>query len=357
MNSYLAREEKENFVRLLCLAVQLEKAIDTYAGLASTDKAFLAELRHARTRIEKATKMRRAALTPADDDKLIRDVSRVHLMFLPTPEAKKAHEETLKLKSVIPMDGGDMNDWYEFVIDSTCKVCRRADYEACVARRILAKYGVWPVDPGACGKCQYSYQDRVASDIPDPANDVAAAVNECDPVVNDVDPAPVGDRPELPDGMLQASLGLAEGKTLDIVLPEELALALLDEVRDHGRFSRGICAAHAGDELIGVDMREVVSVHVHGVDGASWGKFEAVPCHKESHPVRQQTPWTDEKELFHVECRCGAEYDCSMNAGRPKARCRDCQSTVFADRAVDPVYVDGYKATLMTNRYWVERAV
>lgn len=165
MNSYLSRDEKENFVRLLCLAVQLEKAIDTYAGLSSTDKSFLAELRHARTRIEKATKMRRAALTPADDDKLIRDVSRVHLMFLPTPEAKKAHEETLKLKSTIPMDGGDMNDWYEFVIDTTCKVCRRADYVDCVARRILTTYGVWPVDPGACGKCQYSYQDDVANEM------------------------------------------------------------------------------------------------------------------------------------------------------------------------------------------------
>lgn len=348
MNPYLAREEKEAFVRLLCLAVQLEQAIDTYAGFNSTDKTFLAELRHARTRLEKATKIRRGALTSDDDKKLIRDVSRVHLMFLATPEAKREHAEMLKLKSVIPMDGGDMNDWYEFVIESTCKVCRRTDYEACVARRILAKYGVWPVDPGAAGKCQYSYQDGVANDMPDFASDMASDVNECELVVNKADPA---DRsPELPAGLLPVMLGLAEGKALEMAIPEELAASLLDELRDHNRHGRGICAAHAGTDLVCVDMREVVAVIVKGVE--EWSAEHQ--SNGNSTGMISKLPYTDEKELYHVECRCGSEYSCSMNAGRPIARCRDCHSSVFADRSIGAIEVVGGEATLMTNRYWVE---
>jgi len=42
-----------------------------------------------------------------------------------------------------------------------------------------------------------------------------------------------------------------------------------------------------------------------------------------------------------------------MNASRPKARCSDCQSTVFADRQVEKIInsSDGSEATLLTNRY------
>jgi hypothetical protein len=46
-----------------------------------------------------------------------------------------------------------------------------------------------------------------------------------------------------------------------------------------------------------------------------------------------------------------------MNAGRPKARRRDCQSTVFADQNVDKLSdpSDGSNTTLLTNRYFVSR--
>lgn len=354
MNSYLSRDEKENFVRLLCLAALMEKAVDTYAGVESTDKSFLAELRHSRTRLDKAIKIRRDALTPEDDEKLVKDVARVHLMFLPTPEAKKAHEETLKLKSVIPMDGGDMNDWYGFVIDTTCRVCQRQDFEQCDARRILSKYGVWPVDPDAKSKCQYSYVGvpGIEQVEKQPAAQVITTADVMDPeeLQGDGDDADAA-------ALLPVTLGLVEGNTLAIDLPEELAVSLLDELRDHGRHSRGICAAHTGMQLIGIDMREVVTVTVGGIEDGVWQRCEQpadYPPKREFVP-RQDIPRTDERELFHVECRCGAEYNCSMNAGRPTARCRDCQAPVFADRSAGTVDVSGSAATLMTNRYWVER--
>ena len=363
MNSYLSREEKESFVRLLCLATVLEKAVDTYAGVESTDKGFLGELRHARTRLDKAIKMRRDALDAEADDGLVASVAKVHLMFLPTPEAKKAHEEMLKLQNVLPINADDFNDWYGFVINSTCRVCQRTDYEQCDARRILTKYGVWPIDPEAKTKCQYSYVDvpgieQVEQWLALRPKAAADAV----PAAQVVTTANVADSEDLQgDGadaaaLLPVTLGLVEGKALVIELPEELAVALMDELRDHGRHSRGICAAHTGMQLIGIDMREVVTVTGGGIEDGVWQRCEPLGVYQANREhVRQDIPRTDERELFHVECHCGAEYNCSMNAGRPTARCRDCQAPVFADRTADPIDVSGSAATLMTNRYWVER--
>jgi hypothetical protein len=137
--------------------VQLEKVIELYSGLKNVDKKFLSELRHARTRLEKSADIRLAYLDEQAKENLIVSISKLRIMFMATPEAIQANKDMLQLKSTLPIDVEDFQDWYGFVIDHSCKTCTRADYTECVARRVLSRYDVVSVDPEAQEKCQYSY--------------------------------------------------------------------------------------------------------------------------------------------------------------------------------------------------------
>lgn len=159
MNPYVSANEKAQLIRIILMKKVLEDAIDIYAGLDSTDKAFLGELRHGRTRIEKAVKLRRLALDNDADDKLLAGAAKLEPMFLARPEARKAHKEIVELQSTLPMDIEDLQDWYGFTIEFTCKNCTKGDYTDCPARRVLTKYEICPIDPGAKDKCQYSYAE------------------------------------------------------------------------------------------------------------------------------------------------------------------------------------------------------
>ncbi|MCC5468126.1 DUF5651 domain-containing protein [Pelosinus baikalensis] len=67
-------------------------------------------------------------------------ISKLRIMFMATPEAVQANKDMLQLKSTLPIYVEDFQDWYSFVIESTCKTCTRADYTECAARRVLSKY-------------------------------------------------------------------------------------------------------------------------------------------------------------------------------------------------------------------------
>ena len=60
---------------------------------------------------------------------------------------------------------------------------------------------------------------------------------------------------------------------------------------------------------------------------------------------------------YKIECKCGAEYFCKLSKNKYRARCRECGATVFTDRTAEKeVYpTTGEKATLITNRYFVEK--
>ena len=62
MNAYLSREEREQYIRLTCLRVVIDNAIETYSGLKNIDKPFISDLKHARTRLDKALNIRLEAL-------------------------------------------------------------------------------------------------------------------------------------------------------------------------------------------------------------------------------------------------------------------------------------------------------
>lgn len=339
MNPYLSRDEREQFIRLTCLRILLEKAIDTYSGMKSTDKTFLAELRHSRTRLDKALNIRTDALDKEAQENLMKSVAKLQLMFLPTSEAKKAHMDMLSLKTVLPISAEDFQDWYEFVIESCCKVCARADYEECAARRVLSKYDVFPMDPEAKGKCQYSYADGA---VALPAAEVAASVDTVQDTEHEVDV--VWDR-------LPVIIGLHTGAKLDLTLPVAMATNLLYELKTSSQKHRAICAHHVDGELIVVDMQDVVSMQVVGLEDGIWERLtRPLPVIADSEEK------TTELERYRVKCKCGTEYFCNMNAGRYKARCRNCNDAVFADRQAEVSgFSDGTKVTLLTNRYRTDK--
>jgi hypothetical protein len=414
MNSYLSRDEKEHLVRVFTLREAISQVINVYAGLKNVDKKFLGELRHSKSRLENAVEIRLKYLDKQALHAFEESSAKINIKFLPTPEALKANKEILQLKSTLPMAIEDFQDWYSFVIESTCKTCTRADYEACPARRVLAKYEVFPIDPGAKEKCQYSYASDLAVtepatpglvEKPEFANlggDLEALqlrVSEYDRlkmVINDI-LHPNGDGPTNPsmfeivayirsdwnrftkeaqelrrqleglkdeedplrveidfnelchelDG-LPVTLALKNGIKTVMSLPEHMTECLIEEIQRPNRFSRSICAKFVDGEFVAIDMQEVVAMHVSGLPEEEWIKPQP------TYPVYE---FTTEQERYRVECKCGAEYFCKMNPNRPKARCRDCQGTVFADRQVDkiPDPSDEADATLLTNRYFVSR--
>jgi hypothetical protein len=169
-----------------------------------------------------------------------------------------------------------------------------------------------------------------------------------------VAPAEIQEPTEGPadEGVLVA-IGMRNGTRIDLRMSEYLAINLLSELERPNRHARPICACHFGNELIEVDMQEVVSVQATGIEDGVWPQPQEYSFQT---PVVKEYEDTGERELYRVECKCGAEYFCAMNVGREKARCRDCQENVFADRHAEPVRTEtGAKATLLTNRYWVER--
>lgn len=382
MNAYLSREEREQFIRLICLRVVIDTAIETYAGLKNIDKPFLSELRHARTRLDKALNIRLDALDPEANENLYKAASKLKLMFLATPEAKKATEEMRKLKSILPMSLDDFEDWYSFVIEGSCKTCTRENYAECPARRVLAKYDVFPADPSARGKCQYSYvgTDMEDKSIPETENDMVPvlrynlAVSQRDSLETKINEQylpeikglrerldalkvraeldPETERSAESAGMLPVTLVLSSGAKVELDLPERMAQSLLNDMRRPGIANRGLCACQIDGEMIAVDMAEVVMLKMPGL----------VDEHQKQKDYFSARPAFDDsgaRQRYRVECKCGAEYFCSMNVGRERARCRECKTTVFADiqatPATDPI--DGVQATLLTNRYWVGRNV
>ncbi|SFM21828.1 frataxin family protein [Pelosinus propionicus] len=151
---------------------------------------------------------------------------------------------------------------------------------------------------------------------------------------------------------LPVTLLLNSGLKIVMHLPEHMTECLIEEIKRPSRFSRSICAKFVDDEFVAIDMQEVVGMHVSGLEDLEWAKLK---------PVQTQSNSTTDQERYRIECSCGAEYFANMYngfpGGRTKGRCRECQKTVFADLQVKEISdpSDGVGATLLTNRYFVNR--
>lgn len=63
------------------------------------------------------------------------------------------------------------------------------------------------------------------------------------------------------------------------------------------------------------------------------------------------------KALYKIECKCGAEYFCTLYENSEKCVCRECKEKVYFDKDAAVRYGDNEKpAMLMTNKYYVDLA-
>lgn len=359
MNSYLSREEREHFVRATALVALLEILINGYASAKSTDPEFLKYLRMGRTLIGKALTLRADALDPEAKAEFHKQVGRLEFICMPKAEAKKAHAELVALKTTIPMEIQDFEDWYEGVVDTTCKTCLKSDYTTCQIRRVLMKYGVYPIDPEAKDKCQYCYVGTAEADKPVPEvgdelvtvqqyNLAVAEYNALDFRVHNeylpeiealkqkvnqleqsavaaADPQAAAERINSEaNGLLSAVIGLANGNRLQLSLSEYMAMNLLFELQNSDSAARAICAQQIKDELLVVDMQEVITIQVKGIEEGEWRRPDT-PVLKSAPSLPQSSPFVSTQadnappERYRVECKCGAEYfwhdECRQSKG------------------------------------------
>lgn len=157
MNPYFSSAEKEKFVRMTALEILLKQAIEEYDSTKNKDKDFMKSLRLSHTYLLKAIKHRKSFLTEESWNDLLRQFSRLELIFVPSDKAWKEHQKVKELKTHLHIPINDFNDWYCDVIEHTCKTCTRNDFKQCNMRSIMQKYSITPYNPGAVDKCQYRY--------------------------------------------------------------------------------------------------------------------------------------------------------------------------------------------------------
>lgn len=363
MNSCLSRAEKETFVRLTALAGLQEQIISTYDGKNNSDKDFLKNLRMAKTYLNKALERRVSFLDESASLDLAKQVSRLELLFVPSDKAKKELETVRELQSYLHMPLVDFEDWYCEVIEYTCKTCTREDYKKCAMRNIMSKYGIYPADPEAKTNCQYSYVGVPEENIPTrPEREIEEEVDIIEPmqvqssenILAENEIATAVTERKAPKGMVPADFYLKAGNKIETNLPETMAKNLLSIFKNIDKNNRPICACHIDKEFFAIDTQELVMFKAYGVGEIELRvEQEREPFKKIEHPkVFSGLPTS-----YKIECKCGAEYFCKLSKDKLKARCRDCGATVFTDRTAEKeIYLPtSDEATLMTNRYFVER--
>lgn len=219
MNPYLSRDEKEGFVRVMALAELLGGVVDGYTKSKSIDREFLKYMRMGHSLIRKAMEMRVNDLEDKAKEEFSRQAAGLEFICVPKPDARKYYDEIMALKSTLPMELDDFADWYGEVFEKTCKLCHNNEFKECAIRRVLMKYGVYPVDETAVDKCQYKYSGARNAESVD------------------------------------LTLVSAGGGTASVSVSAELAESILGELRDRNDYSRGICAAHVADKLVCIDTR------------------------------------------------------------------------------------------------------
>ena len=162
MNAYLSRQEKPNFVRLSVILGLAAEIANDYAKANNPDKEFMKSLRTCLTWGRKALERRKEFLDKDAALDFARQCSRLEpIIFVPSDKAKKEYEDIQKMQGMIAMSHADLEDWFSMVIPFTCEKCDGKCMNECNLRIILAKYGIFPMQPEAKGFCQYSYFGKV----------------------------------------------------------------------------------------------------------------------------------------------------------------------------------------------------
>lgn len=182
--------------------------------------------------------------------------------------------------------------------------------------------------------------------------------------------------------MAKLSIVKNDGKEFDFDVNEQIAMSM---VRHHG--AGGVFFEINGNQALSVDFADVVSVQVVPkiINGDAYigrrqedttVKCPAMPItgqplpepltkadienicetpaeHNEegSSDVTSEPPV---KKLYKIECKCGAEYFCTLYSDTKSCRCRECQSRVWVDEfAPTQLGSNNETAILATNQYRV----
>lgn len=371
MNPYLSRDEKASFVQLEALANTQESVLEIYQKTKSTNSDFLKYLRTSQTWLKKAIALRKSFLS--EDAKLdfIKQASRLKLIFVRSDVAKKEYADLKELSENFVMPITDFEDWYAEVIEHACRTCSRMDWVNCKMHYLMTKYGVYPIDPEARTKCPYSYIDAEQADLDkQKLQEVESEkVHEKETIQSKevavtTDETVDLDQPNSGNDDLQetvsAEITLASGVQIDFYLTPYMAKQLLQDMKSMPKQSRPICASHVGDELIAIDTQDIAIFKVNGLGECDLEQIRAWNTNAiqiSNAPAGNKNAISSriETAAYKIECKCGAEYVCYLGSDRYKARCRECSAFVFRDEAIKEPLDDGKEATLMTNRYFVQR--
>ena len=154
---------------------------------------------------------------------------------------------------------------------------------------------------------------------------------------------------------------LRNEKKYSFILDSKIVEAIAEHHQDGGVFF-----SIEGREAFSVDFKNVMTIQVRPVpirtipsNGQPYisppsqqpieRKYESAPVfHAEADD--QDKP----KELYKIECKCGATYFAKMFADAERCKCRECGERVIVDRfAPKGIGDNNQPATLATNRYRV----
>jgi hypothetical protein len=159
MNTYLSRSEKELFTRLDVLLGEAGEIIKKYEKSTNTDKDFMKFMRSGYTWLNKALVLRLDMLEPDARADLKKNASHMQIILTPNDKAKKEFDRIKEMNDTLHISMDDFEDWYSGVIPFTCGKCTEKNFQECVTRKFLMKFGIFPVNTHAKGTCQYNYLD------------------------------------------------------------------------------------------------------------------------------------------------------------------------------------------------------
>lgn len=341
MNPYLSKQEKSNLVRLsVCLGLANE-IIDEYAKAKEPDRDFMRYLKTGMTWMMKAVNRRTEFLDADAALDFAKQCSRIEpIIFVPNDKARKQFEEIRKIQGMITMSKKDLEEWYGMVIPFTCEKCDGKCKDSCMLRVLLAKYGMFPVNPNAVDVCQYSYadadsdiskikhplqQDDISPEDKEVADEALREIAEesSDMVKNIPDEEKESDEDESEEELCGTVIHMTSGRDIEINLPMVAAENICRVFHDH---IRPVYAyVHDGD-IFEVDLAKAEAIRCNGVGDID---LQAYQKPRSVHPnARPERDFTTKKSV-HVSCQCGAEYDSQVPDSFTRVKCRDCGRWVY----------------------------
>lgn len=350
MNSYLSREEKTTFVRLVTILGTADQIFKGYGQSKNPDKEFMKSLKTGLTWLKKAITYRQGFLDEDAAYNFAKQVSKLEpIIFVPSDKAKKEYEEINKFQNQFIMSIDDFNDWYALVIEKTCKTCDGQEYRKCRLRQLLSRYGVYPLNPEAKTVCQYSYVEAPADAQKLEPKNIFAKDDLIEPLmVENAKPTESNEVIEkesqektkpIQDKDIACYIVFKNGEKINRFLPKEFAELIYQGFK--GMNNRPICSARIDNSVFAIDTQEIAALHIDSMEDLPPDEFT------EHREISSRQSYA-EKKLYRVECSCGQKYFAAL-VYNSKTCCRACHGKL--KNADQVIYTDeGMEATVLVDQ-------